>query len=223
MIKKDIKNGLDNYKLELLDLLVPTEIEDIGNLQLPTPSLLSYYKERQNRTIWLTKDIDETLFDEAKLIVQWNREDEQNNIPIEKRKPIKILIHSFGGDMYSCYSFIDCMNLSNTKIICINMACAMSAGAIIFINGHERYCMPNSTALLHNGSSASAGDYAAIQEQNKNYKKMVSRMYDIICSKTKITKAQLTRKLKTDWYISAEEQVEYGLCSSIVNNINQII
>ena len=207
----------------LVDLFVADEVGEEGNLQLPSPNLVSYYIEKKNRTIWLTKDIDETLFDEAKNIIQWNREDEQNNIPIDKRVPIKIFIHSFGGDMYSCFSFIDCMNLSKTPIVCINMACAMSAGAMIFISGHTRYCMPNSTALLHNGSSASSGDYQQVQEQNKNYKKMVSRMQDIILNRTNITKQQLSRKLKSDWYLEASEQVENGLCSAIVTDITQIL
>lgn len=47
MTREDLKLNLKNIpKAELLDLLIPTEIEEVGNLQLPTPSLLSYYKER---------------------------------------------------------------------------------------------------------------------------------------------------------------------------------
>ena len=52
---------------------------------------------------------------------------------------------------------------------------------------------------------------------------MVSRMQDIILNRTNITKQQLSRRLKTDWYLEAKEQVENGLCSAIVTDITQIL
>ena len=207
----------------IMDLFMVDELGPEANMQLASPELVNYYTAKKNRVIWLTKEIDDSLFEEEKLILEWNREDEAKNIPVEKRKKIFLLLHSFGGDLFSCFSFVDIMNLSKTPIVCVNMACAMSAGALIFIHGHERYCLKNSTALLHNGSSASAGNYNDLVEQNKSYKKMVQRMQDMIVTQTKITKTQLTRKLKSDWYIDANEQVEYGLCSKIVEDISELL
>lgn len=195
-----------------------------ANLQLADPQLVNYYSQLKNRTIWLTKEIDESLFEESKLILQWNREDEENNIPVAERKPIKVLLHSYGGDLFSCRHFTDILDLSKTKVITVNIACAMSAGALIYISGHERYCFKNSTALLHLGSSSQGStSYNDAQEANKSWKKMVEDMKQMILERTKISKQLLGRKMKSDWYITSEEQLQYGLCDKIVDDMSMIL
>lgn len=218
------KNNIRNDGEGILELFTADSVGPQANLQLPDPELVSYYKEVNNRTIWLTKEIDETLFEESKLILEWNREDEQNGIPVDERKPIFCLIHSYGGDLFSCRHFTDILDLSKTKIITVNVACAMSAGALIYISGHERYCFKNSTALLHLGSSSSGNtDFNNAQEANKSWKKMVDDMKNMIVERTKISKQLLGKRLKSDWYITAQEQLEYGLCDKIVDDIDMIL
>ena len=85
-----IKNDSLSNLVELID------IEPEGNLQLPTPSLLQYYLDRKERVIWIDKDIDDDLFNEIRQIIQYNREDEKNNVPVEKRKICKIMLQSYG-------------------------------------------------------------------------------------------------------------------------------
>ena len=70
------KNDSLSNLVELID------IEPEGNLQLPTPSLLQYYLDRKERVIWIDKDIDDDLFNEIRQIIQYNREDEKNNVPV---------------------------------------------------------------------------------------------------------------------------------------------
>lgn len=218
------KNNIRNDGEGLLELFTTDSVGPQANLQLADPELVSYYKEINNRTIWLTKEIDESLFEESKLIIQWNREDERNNIPVEERKPIFVLIHSYGGDLFSCRHFTDILDLSKTKIITVNIACAMSAGALIYISGHERYCFKNSTALLHLGSSSQGTtSFNDAQEANKSWKRMVEDMKTMIVERTKISKQMLSRRTKSDWYITSSEQLEYGLCDKIVDDIDMIL
>ena len=61
-------NNKSVYRNELLDILIP-DLPEEGNLQMPTPGVLSYYKDRKDRIIWINKDIDDSLFDEIKLIL----------------------------------------------------------------------------------------------------------------------------------------------------------
>lgn len=219
------KNNAMKPKNDLLELVgIDSNLGDEANLQLASPDLVNYYKAKQDRIIWLTFDIDDSLFQYIQLIYEWNRDDEKNNIPVEERKPIKILISSVGGDLLATEALIDMIKLSKTKVITVNISYAYSAGAIIFLAGHERYCFSNSNALLHNGSTQIAADFNSLQEANKNYREMIKGIQDYIVERTTIPKATLTKKLKQgDWYLSAEEQVKYGLASSIVTDIAQII
>ena len=102
-------NNKGIYRNELLDLLIPDFPEE-GNLQMPTPGVLSYYKDRKDRIIWINKDIDDSLFDEIKLILQFNREDEENNIPVEN---FKITLLSDGTASYKMFN--DVYNNGNAE------------------------------------------------------------------------------------------------------------
>lgn len=203
-------------------------LEDLGpeaNLQLPDPLLVQRYKSLKNRELWITKNIDETLFQEMQQIIRWNKEDADAKVPVEDRKKIFLYVHSYGGDLYSAMGFLSVMNLSKTPIVTVNLACAMSCGAMILINGHKgyRYCLRNSTALLHSGSAAQGGDYNTIQQQNQQYKNLIARVHSNILENTKIPKATLTKKLKTDWYLDDDQQLEYSLVDHIADDITQII
>ena len=220
------KSNINKPNNDLLELVgIEPKLGDEANLQLASPDLVNYYKARKERIIWLTFDIDDSLFSYGQLIYEWNREDEQNKIPIEERIPIRIMISSSGGDLLSTEFFIDIMKLSKTPIITINLSYAYSAGAIIFLAGHKRYCFENSTALLHNGGiSSGQSSYNELQEANKNYQAMIKKLQEYIIERTTIPKATLTKKLnKGDWWLSSKEQVEYGLASKIVDSIDEII
>jgi len=149
-----------NDLLEMFDVELPPE----ATLQLADIQLVNFYKSYKDRIIWLDKDISENLFDEIKMILLWNREDEIAKIPVENRKPIKLMIHSYGGNLDSAFAMIDCMSLSKTPIHTYNLNACMSAGCLIFLNGHKghRYCMSLSTALIHEGSGGSRGTYEQV-------------------------------------------------------------
>lgn len=78
------------------------------------------------------------------------------------------------------------MLASKTPIRTINMGVAMSAGLLILLAGHERYAMKYSTAMIHRGSGGAQGTYEQMEEQQKNYKKLIDTMRDYILERTNI-------------------------------------
>lgn len=102
--------------MEQLAIAIPNSIE---NLSLPNPELLQFYKDVENRSIWIEGEIDESLFEASKLIMNWNREDK--GTPPEDRKPIKIFINSPGGTLEDTLSFVGLVEISKTPIITVNM------------------------------------------------------------------------------------------------------
>jgi len=218
---------MENNKIKndvLDDLFCIEEIGPEGNLQLPTPSLLQYYKDKKSRIIWINKDIDDDLFEEMKMIIQYNREDEEANIPVEQRKPVKLLLHSYGGTLDSAFAFIDIMNLSSTPIYCYNMNACMSAAALIYINGHKRFAMPLSTVLFHSGSGGNGGGtYEQVVAQTENYKHLMKLLNDNILSHTKIEKKLLDKQMKKEWYIYIDQQLELGITDEKLTSTSQIV
>ena len=186
-------------------LEIPTPIE---NLQLPSPELLNFYKDVQNRSLWIG-DVDDGLLEHIKLILCWNKEDAGKQK--DERKPIKLFIHSYGGNADVCFSLISLIKISKTPIYTINMGMAASAGALIFISGHKRFAMDGSAALIHQGSTSVDGTAGQVLAASKAYTDLLKKMQAFILENTKITKAVYNKNKKDDWTILSDKFVEYGI------------
>lgn len=74
----------------------------VGNTResdFPTPEEYTYWNDRKNRTFYIDYEIDEeySLVELSKIIIQLNIS--EKDIPQEELKPIRLLIHSYGGDL----------------------------------------------------------------------------------------------------------------------------
>lgn len=200
---------------ENMMIAIPQSVE---NLQLPDPTLLSYYQDEADRSFWINDEITDNLLEFAKLIMKYNKEDVGK--PIEDRKPIKIFISSPGGDLDATLSFIGLIGLSKTPIWTINMGWAYSAAGLILMAGHKRFIMPNCSVLIHSGSGMLGGSFEQTTEQMKNYKALVDKMRDFILSKTKIDVKLFKKNQSKDWYINAEEALSLGIVDEIVEDLD---
>ena len=63
----------------------------------------------------------------------------EKDIPEEELKPIRIFIHSYGGDLEQATFFSDLLLSSRIPITTVAMGVAMSAGFLIFLAGSKRY------------------------------------------------------------------------------------
>lgn len=206
-----------NEDVQFLDIVIP---KSVANMELPAPELVQFYKDYDNRNIFIS-DIDEDLFATTKLIYDYNASDKGK--PIEERKPITIQIMSYGGDLYQAYALISAILASTTPVITINCGVAMSAGLLILLAGHKRYAMKYSIAMIHSGSGGAQGTYEQMEEQQKNYKKLIDLMRNYIMERTTIDLKLFNKNKTKDWYITDTEQVELGIVSKIVENLDEIL
>lgn len=194
-------------------LKIPTEDQ-----KFPNPELLNYYIQLENRIIWIDDEIDGSTLEISRLILLFNKEDQ--GIPVEKRKPIKLLIFSYGGEGQACFSVLDAIALSKTPVWTFNMGAAMSAGLLLLLAGHKRFCLKNSTALAHSGSGGTQGTYEQTEAQMNDYKHFVQVMRDYIVDRTKIDQKTLAKHKKEEWYLYAEDQINYGVVDEIISDID---
>ena len=203
---------------EMMGIVIPQNLE---NLQLPNPELLTYYRNLEDRVIWIDYGVDETILEVSKLIMHFNKLDK--DIPIENRKPIKLLLYSYGGDGQACFSLLDVITLSKTPIYTINMGVAMSAGLLILLAGHKRFCLKNSTALAHSGSGSTCGTFEQTKAQMEDYQRFVNTMREYIISRTNIDQKTLNKYKNKEWYLYAKEQVDYHIVDKIIDDIDEIL
>ena len=213
-------NKCTNDIEDLLGVVLPPE----SNYQLADIGEVLLYKNYQDRILWIDKDIDDSLYGEMRSIIRWNLDDERNNIPVEERKKIFLIIHSYGGQLDACFSFMDLITKSKTPVVTINFGNCLSAAALILLSGTKgyRYCMPLSTALLHAGSGGNQGSYNQVEAQSKNYRHLVETMRDWVVNHTNIDKKTMGKWKNDEIYLYAEDQLKYGLVDYIVDDLFEV-
>ena len=203
----------DDFSLD-----IPKELE---NLQLPAPELLSFYRDMQNRIIWVDFEIDANLLEVVKMILRFNAED--TGKPIEERKPIHMLIHSSGGDLVSTYACIDVMMASETPIVTVNMGMALSGGFLLLLGGSKRYTLSRASAMYHAGSAGFEGTAAQIETVTKHYNIQLKQMKDYILERTTMDARTYNKYKDADGWMDANTQVKFGVVHDIVSDISNII
>lgn len=195
--------------------------KNLENIMLPDPALVNFYKNYENRILWLDSDVDENWLEYEKLIVNWNIEDAGK--PVEERKPIKLMIYSYGGDLEVNYSFIDLIENSETPVWSINMGKACSSACFIAVACHKRFAMPRATYLVHQGAGNFAGTYEQVLSAIVEYQRQIDELGKYLVDRTKMPEELLEERFSTDWYITAAEALELGICDKIINNIEEVL
>lgn len=213
---------MNKKKLETtyLDIAIPQNAE---NLQLPDPSLLQFYKNYENRIIWIDDEITTMTLEYAKMIMQWNFDDKQNDVPIEERTPIKVVFFSPGGDLEVNNCLVDTIQLSTTPVIGINVGMAASSGCFIYLACHKRYTFPTAEFLIHKGAGQFAGTYNDVVAAILNYQRQIEELGKFVLSRTKIQEDTFYENFENDWYLSASEAVNFGVADGIIKSLDEII
>ena len=194
--------------------------DSTANLQLPDPELRNYYRDEQERIYWLDSQIDCGTLDLVKYIFRCNKEDE--DIPVEQRKRILIMIDSPGGSVEVLGSIIGAIKISKTPIYTCCYCTAYSAAADLLTCGHKRYALPMTSMMFHAGSCGYSGTQAQVDSAKKFYDNMGKRITDEVNSRAKFDNKFL-RKLKTDdMYMNEEEALKYEVIDEIIDDLNKL-
>lgn len=199
-------------------------LDDSGdaNLQLADPSLVNYYHDFDNRTLWLDSDIDENNFSLIQAIIRWNQDDK--NIPIDERKPIKIFFHSPGGSLDVGEILTNVIKLSRTPVYGIALGMVASAASIVYLGCHKRFALPNAYFIFHRGSCEGiGGSYNEIQAAMDDYKLQIARMERFYIENTTYPEEVIKSKIQTDWYIHCDEALQYGIVTNLIEDIDVLL
>lgn len=191
-----------------------------ANLQLADPSLVNFYKDLENRTYWIDSEICDCTLDLIQYILRWNREDKGKLY--SERTPIRIYIDSPGGDLEIARSIIAIFNISKTPIYVYSFGVCASAASMIFLSGHKRYALPNTTFVFHKGSvTGVSGDFQQVQSFMKDYEQQIQELVNYYKEKTTYSPEVIEEKLNQgDWYVKVSEALENGVVDEIVTDID---
>ena len=137
----------------------------------------------------------------------------------DPEKEIKVFINSPGGDADAGFAIYDMMKFIKPKIKNVCAGVAASAAVIILLGtGKEnRVSLPNSRILIHQPSTGVHGTASDIQIEASEILKCREKINRMISDETNREFEKVENDTKRNYWMSAEEAVEYGLISKIIN------
>jgi len=130
---------------------------------------------------------------------------------------INLNVSSFGGDVYSMFGIHDFIRGMPVKVNTICIGPAMSAAAFLLTSGTgERIVTRNSTIMFHQFSSLMEGKTQALEVNLAYVKKLQGRAEVLLGKYTKKPTSFWKENTKEDFYLSAEEALEFGVVDKVV-------
>ncbi|HHU61102.1 MAG TPA: ATP-dependent Clp endopeptidase proteolytic subunit ClpP [Natronincola sp.] len=133
-------------------------------------------------------------------------------------KDINLYINSPGGVVYSGLAIYDTMQYikADVSTICVGMAASM--GALLLSSGAKgkRYALPNSRIMIHQPLGGAQGQASQIEIQAKEILLLRSKLNQILHSHTGQPLEKIIQDTDRDYYMSAEESVDYGLIDGVL-------
>jgi ATP-dependent Clp protease, protease subunit len=133
-------------------------------------------------------------------------------------KDISLYINSPGGSVYAGLAIYDTMQFIKPDVQTICCGIAMSMGALLLAGGAEgkRMSLPNSKILIHQVSSAFQGQATDIEIHAKEIIDVRRRLDEILAKHTKQDLEKVAKDTERDYFMSAEEAVEYNLIDRVI-------
>jgi ATP-dependent Clp protease protease subunit len=140
---------------------------------------------------------------------------------LEREDPdrgISVYINSPGGVISSGLAIYDTMELINPEVstICLGMTASM---ATILLSGGKkgkRYALPNSTIHMHQPMGGAQGQASDIEIAAREIIRLQDKIRTILSDNTGQAYDKIARDTDRDFYLTAEQAVEYGLVDEIL-------
>ena len=167
-------------------------------------------KMLKERIIFLDKEINAKTAGE--IVTKLLYLDSENN------DDITIYINSPGGEISSGLMIYDTMNLIKSDVQTISVGISASMAAIILLSGTKgkRKILPNSKVMLHDLSGEVKGNYNTIVNEIEEMKKLHNIIFEIINENTNLTKKEIEKYLKKDFWITSKEALNYKIVDKII-------
>ncbi|WP_058973490.1 ATP-dependent Clp protease proteolytic subunit [Type-D symbiont of Plautia stali] len=168
------------------------------------------------RKIFITGTVDEKM---AKEVVQ-----HLHILAAINNLPITIFINSPGGHAESGDMIFDAIRFISPEVIMIGSGCVASAGALIYVAAKKehRYALPNTRFLLHQPSGGMQGPASNMQIYSNEIVRMKNRLNAIFASATGQTLETIEQDTQRDFWLNAEQAVDYGLVSNVIISEQEI-
>ena len=138
--------------------------------------------------------------------------------------PVYVYIDSPGGDVSAGFAIYDMIRFVSCPVILIGNGLIASAAALILLSvpKERRVGLPDSEYLIHQPLSGMKGTATEIQIHAANLAKTKEKLNKIISEATGTDLEKVKADTERDYWLNAEEALEYGLISKIISNRKEL-
>lgn len=142
----------------------------------------------------------------------------------ESDDPITVVVSSPGGHVESGDMIHDMIKFVKPTVRVLGTGWVASAGALIFVaaDKEHRFCLPNTRFLLHEPRGGVGGSASEIDIQAREVLRMRERLNKIFAEQTGQPLDKIVADTNRDFWMNAEEAVEYGIVSKIITSSDDI-
>ena len=187
---------------------IPIVIEQTGRTERAYDIYSRLLKER---IIFIGTSIDENV---ANLVIAQLLYLEAE----DPEKDIMLYINSPGGLVTAGLVIYDTMQYIKPDVctICVGQAASMAAVLLAAGTHGKRYALRHSRIMLHQPIGAFQGQATEVEIQAKEILRLREMLNEILSKHTGKPKEKIRQDTERDFYMSAEEALEYGLVDKIL-------
>ena len=165
-----------------------------------------------------------TLFGEVNQEVSRRLAERLLALAYESDDPITLYISSPGGHVESGDTIFDLIRYIKPVVRTVGTGWVGSIATHIYLapEREHRFCLPNTRFLIHQPAGGFGGDASDIEIHAREIVKTRERINRIIAQQTGQPLERVTEDTDRDYWMSAEESVEYGLVGKIINSIDAV-
>jgi len=139
----------------------------------------------------------------------------------DPEKDINLYINSPGGSITAGMAIYDTMQFVKPDVVTICVGMAASMGAFLLAAGAKgkRYSLPNGEVMIHQPLGGAEGQASDIEIRAKRILKMRDKLNRILAERTGQPLERIEKDTDRDYFMSAEEALEYGLIDKIIEKL----
>jgi ATP-dependent Clp protease protease subunit len=142
----------------------------------------------------------------------------------ESDAPIRVLISSPGGHVESGDAIHDIIRFVRAPVTTVGTGWVASAGTHVFLAApkERRVCLPNTRFMIHQPGGGAGGPATDIAIQAKEILRTRERIAKVIAKQTGQSVQKVLADMERDFWLSADEAIEYGLVSKIIESSREL-
>lgn len=174
-----------------------------------------YREYLANRILVLNAEIgDDIIEDYVMYILKWNNEDK--DIPVNKRRKIRFLITSPGGNAFTANILSDVIMQSKTPVMGVALDMVASAAYQIYLACDERIAFQNSVFLQHEGDLSMENSRSKFKQTVEFFDRIEQRAKDYILSRTNMSSEFYDEIYDQEYWMDVNKAKELGVVHKII-------